>query len=164
VKPRNRQKHKGRRESGTFTLIPHPVQDSSNWHACSGNAIKLICELARQYNGRNNGDLCAALSMLKRRGWTRGETIMHAARELINYGLIELTRQGGLHKPNLYAITWQPIDECNGKLEVPATNVAPGTWRELRPVFKRPSKKTPCRKTMAAMPESGITSKEEALA
>jgi hypothetical protein len=161
MKLRDRQKHKGRRESGTFTLIPHAVQDSANWYACTGTAIKLLCDLARQYNGNNNGDLCAALSVLKPRGWRRGETIMHAVRELLHYGLIELTRQGGLHKPSLYALTWRPIDECKGKLDVPATKIAPGTWREARARFERPAKK-PCRKAANAMPESGTLLREEA--
>ena len=31
--------------------------------------------------------------------------------------------------PNLYAITWQPIDECNGKLDANPTTVAPRSFR-----------------------------------
>jgi hypothetical protein len=27
--------------------------------------------------------------------------------------------------PNLYAITWQPIHECGGKLDVASTTIAP---------------------------------------
>lgn len=77
---RSRLKTKGRRESGTFMAIPHAVTDSSNWRQCSGTAIKMLCELARQYNGYNNGDLGAAFSMLRPRGWSSPETIFYACR------------------------------------------------------------------------------------
>ena len=142
MKPRSRQKHKGRRESGSFTAIPHAVQDSPNWAQCSGTAIKLLDTIARQYNGRNNGDLCAALSVLKRYGWTSPDTVTWALRELRHYGFLLLTRQGGLHGPSLYALTWHAIDACDGKLTCAQSGtVAPGTWKEPRERFQRPTKK-----------------------
>lgn len=142
MKPRTRHRHKGRRESGTFTLIPHPVQDCANWRQCSATGIKLLLALARQYNGRNNGDLCAALSLLRPHGWTSPDTVGNALRELRHYGFLLLTRQGGLNAPSLYALTWQAIDDCGGKLTcAQPTAVAPGTWKELREPFKRPLKK-----------------------
>jgi hypothetical protein len=82
------------------------------------------------------------MSILKPRGWTSPETVSYALRELQHYGLIVLTRQGGLHAASLYALTWHPIDECGGKLDCAATSVAPGTWREpLAERYKRPRKK-----------------------
>ena len=140
MKPRSRRKHKGRSESGTFTMIPHAVQDSANWRQCSATAIKMLCDLARQYNGRNNGDLCAALSILRRYGWRHPETVLWALRELRHYGLLVLTRQGGLLAPSLFAVTWHAIDDCGGKLDCAATTVAPGQWKEPRERFKRPPK------------------------
>jgi hypothetical protein len=143
MKLRDRAKHKGRKAQGSFTLIPHAVQDSPNWHACGGSAIKLLCDLARQYRGSNNGDLCASMSILKPKGWTSPETVNFALRELRHYGLIVQTRQGGLHAASLYALTWHAIDDCGGKLDCAATSVAPGTWREPVEVrFKRPKKNT----------------------
>lgn len=142
MKLRSRLRHKGRRESGTFTAIPHAIQDSANWGQCSATAIKMLCDVARQYNGRNNGDLCAALSILRPYGWTHSETVGNALRELRHYGFLLLTRQGGLHGPSLFALTWRPIDECGGKLTcAQPTRVAPGGWNELRERFRRPSKK-----------------------
>lgn len=145
MKPKNRNRHKGRSEGGSFTSIPHAVQDSVNWHRCSGTAIKLLCELARQFNGKNNGDLCAALSVLKRRGWNSGDVLTNGLRELRHYGFLVLTRQGGLHRASLYALGWRAIDDCGGKLDVPATNIAPGGWKHERDPFVRPQKKTPDR-------------------
>jgi hypothetical protein len=37
-----------------------------------------------------------------------------------------------MHKCNLYAFTWQPIDECGGKLHVNPTKVASGLWAKSR--------------------------------
>lgn len=146
MKPRNRAKDKGRRVSGSFTLIPHAVQDSANWRRCSGTGIKLVLDLARQYNGKNNGDLCAAMKTLRPCGWTRDQTVSQAAKEARHYGLLVLTRQGGLNRANLYALTWHPIDDCGGKLDCAATRVASGEWRMDRAPFKRPRrKKTPQR-------------------
>jgi hypothetical protein len=144
----SRAKLKGRRETGNFVATPHSVMDSENWHSCSGTAIKLLMELARQYRGKNNGDLSKELSKLRKRGWTRGETIHIAACELVHYGLIEMTRQGGMHEPNLYALTWYAIDDCGGKLDVASTSKPSGAWKVTRPRFERPKKKEP-------IPDSG---------
>lgn len=135
---RSRAAHKGRRESGTFSAIPHAVQDSSNWRQSSGTAIKLLCDLLRQFNGKNNGDLCASISVLRSRGWSSPETLLNALRELRHNGLILLTRQGGLHGASLYALTWLPINDCGGKLECAPTKAPPGEWKVPVAPFKRP--------------------------
>lgn len=138
---RSRQRYKGRREGGTYTAIPHAVQDSPNWRLLSHVAAHLLLSIARQFNGRNNGDLCAALSVLSRDGWKSNDTVGVALRELLHYGFIVLTRQGGLHAPSLYALTWRPIDDCGGKLDLPSSQVASGEWKQVRAKFKRPLKK-----------------------
>lgn len=134
---KKRWREKGRKDSGNFSLIPHMVQDSPNWKACGGTAIKLLCDLARQYNGRNNGDLCAARSVLATRGWRSPDTLDRALQELLHYGFITLTRQGGRNLSNLYGLTWHAIDECDGKLDCSATRVASGDWKLAKPPFKR---------------------------
>jgi hypothetical protein len=142
MKPRNRAKHKGRKISGTFTRVPHALQDCENWKRTSHPAICLLLELARQYNGHNNGNLCASKSVLLPRGWTSPEVISWAVRELLHFGFIVQTRQGGLHMgPNLYALTWHAIDDCNGKHDHPKTITASGEWKEPKPPFVRREKK-----------------------
>ncbi len=95
-----------------------------------GNTIKLLIDIGSQYNGRNNGDLCAAMSILKKRGWNSNQQICKGIKELIEKNLITQTKQGGLNMgPNLYAITWQPIDECGGKLDVSPTLHPPRSFR-----------------------------------
>jgi hypothetical protein len=80
--------------------------------------------------------------VLKRYGWTSPDTVTWALRELRHYGFLLLTRQGGLHGPSLFALTWRAIDECDGKLTCAQPgNLAPGTWKEPRDRFQRPPKK-----------------------
>jgi hypothetical protein len=154
MKKPSRFKAKGRMESGGFSSLPHIVQESANWAQCSPMAIKLLMDLLGQFKGSNNGDLCAALRILKPKGWTRGETISNALRELIHYGMIEMTRQGGLHRASLFAVTWKPIDHCNGKLEVKASNVASRLWAQTKPPYVRPIKKDQAAKRPSAKPQT----------
>lgn len=125
----DRRKNQGRKESGAFLPVPADVLNSSNFLTLSLKAKALILDLGAAYNGFNNGDLAAAYSMMQARGWRSKDTLGKAISELLHAGMIEKTRQGGLHGPSLYAVTWRPIDECKGKLDVKPTKVASGKWR-----------------------------------
>ncbi|CAI8342153.1 MAG: Uncharacterised protein [Gammaproteobacteria bacterium] len=107
---------------GRFFALPAAVTNSQNYRHLSSGAVKLMIDLGTQYNGKNNGDLCAAFTLMKRFGWRSKDTLTRKITELRNAEIIELSKQGGLHMgPNLYAFTWLPIDECGGKLDVPPT-------------------------------------------
>ena len=110
---------KGRAKNGRFAGIPHSVMESESYYLSSGNALKLLLELVKQYNGRNNGNLSAAFSVLKSRGWRSKKTLSRCLTELLKRGLIVKTREGWFRNPGarcaLYALTWLPIDECEGK-------------------------------------------------
>lgn len=125
----------GRAESGSFLAIPHAVLNSPNYLALSAHAVKLLFDMAAGFKGGNNGDLCAAWSLMKERGWKSRDTLDKARHQLLYYGLIELTRQGGLHQASLYAMTWWAIDECKGKLDIAPTRVASGLWKVTKPPF-----------------------------
>lgn len=72
--------------------------------------------------------------MHEKRGWKSKATLDKARRELIERGVITLTRQGGRKWPCLYAITLYWIDECKGKrLEVAPTNAPPNNWLLIEP-------------------------------
>lgn len=109
-----------------FLHIPKALLELKDFKCLSAKALKLLIDLASQFNGKNNGDLCMALKLMKDRGWSSNDTLNKAKRELLDKQLIILTKQGGLGiGPNLYAITWQPIHECGGKLDVAPTTLAP---------------------------------------
>ena len=126
----NRARTKGRRESGSFLAIPHAVLNCHNYQQLSHKARSMLLELGRQYKGSNNGDLSATWNQLKVRGWRSKGTITSALKELEHFGFIIKSRQGGRRRCSLYAITWKAIDDCNGKLDIPATNVPFGYWKE----------------------------------
>ena len=114
-----------------FLHLHRPLLEEPDFIALKGNSIKLLIDLGAQYNGRNNGDLCAAMTVMRKRGWTSNQQLSKALAELLERNLIMQTRQGGLNAgPNLYAITWQPIHECGGKLDVPATTTSPRTFSD----------------------------------
>lgn len=129
MKPFSRQKHRGRKETGTFLRVPTAVLASLNFCGLSVKAKALLLDIGARYNGFNNGDLAAPYSWMQARGWKSKDTLHRALKELLEAGMIELTRQGGLHGPSLYAFTWMAIEDCKGKPDVAATRVASGKWR-----------------------------------
>ena len=134
----DRQKSKGRRSGHTFLRLPNYMLNHDSYIGLSHKAKAMLIELGNQYNGSNNGDLTATFKLLKPRGWTSNDVITKSIRELIDAGFVLLTRQGGRKIPNLYAITWNPIDECGGKLEIAPTRTAPNNWRGNNVSFTPP--------------------------
>lgn len=109
---------KSKRDGGRFFIIPESVLNGAAYISLSAHARMLLFDLYTQYNGNNNGDLCMAFSMMKRRGWKSTHTLQAAKKELLESDLIVETRKGG--RPNLaslYAVTWNALDDCNGKLD-----------------------------------------------
>jgi len=125
-------KAKGRRDAGGYMAIPHAVLDSDSFLTLSGIAMKVLICIYRQYNGRNNGDLCAPFSYAKALNIGSQSTWYNAIKELIEADLIRCTRNSlkkGLGNPHglcaLFAVTWQNIDECKGKLDCSPTTTPP---------------------------------------
>lgn len=94
--------------------------------------MKLLVDVASQFNGKNNGDLTAAWSVMRDRGWKSPGTLHKALRALLNAGLIQETRSGGRHRCTLYAVTWRGIDECKGKLDVNPTVTPSNRFQSFR--------------------------------
>ena len=122
-------RQKGRRMNDSFVMMPHHVLGHDNFRTLSPRATKFVMDLLAQYRGNNNGDFCATLKTMRERGWNSSDQLHKAKRELIEKDVIMVTRQGGLNKANLYAVTWFPIDECKGKLDVASTRTAPVNWK-----------------------------------
>ena len=124
---RNRVRSKGRSGRESFAAVPRAVMEHPDYQTLKpASAYRLLLEFAYQYNGRNNGDLTAAYSVLKSRGWSSQQTIGAAIDGLLAAGLIVRSREGRFcnpgGKPHLYALTWRPVDDCPGKdLDMPPT-------------------------------------------
>ena len=137
---------KAKRERGGFVALPYMVLRSPAFTSLSAHAVKLLCDLLAQYNGRNNGDLCAAWKLMAKRGWKSRDTLCKAKGELEAKCFIERTRQGGRNIPTLYQVTFFAIDDCGGKLDVNPTSTPTGGWHQngkLLPVFSPAGNKSP---------------------
>lgn len=126
--PRKNINAKGRRINGKFLAIPEVVYNHPDYIRLSNSAKALLVDLLTQYNGHNNGDLCAAEKLMKVRGWKSNSQRNKALKELLKNEILLLTRQGGKKIASLYAITWRPIDECKDKISIKPTKKA---WRDF---------------------------------
>lgn len=137
---RSRLKATGRREGGAFLPMPLSVIRSDNLMTLSPYATKLfLCLLSQMTFGeggtKNNGDLCASFSIATKWGFGSKATLNKAIKELLERGWIEQTRKvnfgtGDRNKPNLYAVTYWAIDECNGKVQ--STRAPSSRWKEWK--------------------------------
>ena len=121
------------KKKASYAGIDRKVLDHEDYISLSGNAVKLLLELARQYNGFNNGALSASWTLLKKRGFKSKTTLAKAKQELLAHRLIIETRTGRFLNPggvcSLYALSWRPINECPDKnLEVLSSVKPPRTF------------------------------------
>ncbi|WP_448556020.1 hypothetical protein [Thalassotalea montiporae] len=104
-----------RSKSRRFAAIPHSVLVSADYRALSNIAKSLLIELVFQYNGKNNGDLTLAWTVLKQRGFNSESTINRGKVSLIERRIVTEVRKGiakkGVRLCSLYALNWLSLDE-----------------------------------------------------
>ena len=119
----------------TFTALRHDVFNSTQYFNLSFTAKALLVDAMAMYNMLNNGDLSFAYTIMKKRGWKSETTISKAIKELLAAQFLILTKQGGRHnRPNLYALSFFPINEClakNGisKIDIKPTHAPQDEWK-----------------------------------
>jgi DNA-binding transcriptional MocR family regulator len=90
---------KRRRQGGgqTFIQMFHWMVDMPVWHSLSARAVVAYLELARRYNGTNNGSLhLSARELAQAWNWSKGAA-SYAIKELVEKGFIEITRASGFN-------------------------------------------------------------------
>lgn len=129
---------KGKRPSveNGFAGIPRRVMDHPDWVDLGPNAKVLLLVLAYQYRGKNNGDLSAAFKLAQRHGFSSKQTLSNALTELLERRMVVMTREGRFTNPggvcSLYALAWEKIDPCPGKMTTASPGKAPRDFgREL---------------------------------
>lgn len=121
---------KEKRDGGAFFTLPAAVLNGAAYLCLGAHARMLLFDLLAQYRGNNNGDLCAAYSLMKERGWRSTHTLQAAKAELLDAGLIVETRKGARpNKASLYALTWYALDDCGGKLDITPRSFPRGAYR-----------------------------------
>lgn len=121
--------------NGAVIVIPHYVLNTAAYKTLSGNGIRLLFDIAMQYNGTtNNGSLlCSWRYMSKVRGWTSAGSLKNARDELLERKLIFMTVQG--HRPNKaswYAICWCAL-QVTKDIEVKVQDFPRGTYAHWSP-------------------------------
>jgi hypothetical protein len=113
-----------------YALIPDEVLVSPALTTLPHYCGVLLTAIAAQYRGTNGGDLAMTGSIARRYGIKSRKQLVDGLKMLMEHGLIQKTRQGGKRPlgPCLYALTWQRIDACGGKLDVGPTMVPSNAW------------------------------------
>ncbi len=107
-----RARHTGRKgeRSDTFVRMLHIVLCDETFKSLTPIAHKTLNYLASQCNGYNNGDLDICEKNAKKRDLRMSAaSLRRGAKELLDAGFIELTRQGGRNRNSLYALSWYDI-------------------------------------------------------
>lgn len=105
-----------------FVMLPNELIDSKAWKELSCYAVRVYIEIKHKYNGKNDGNLSytyrEGIKIMNKKRFTK------ALRELVNNGLIDIIRSGGLYKKcNIFGLSerWKSYDQENfkiGKLKV----------------------------------------------
>jgi len=129
-----------RSKSGRFIAIPHSVLHCPDYIALTPVAKVLLIELTRQYNGKNNGDLTLAWSIMRERGFNAESTVLRGKKNLLERKIVTEVRKGiakkGVRLCSLYALNWLRVDEVlhpdgSPKYQLPKVNGLLRTeWRK----------------------------------
>lgn len=122
-KPRSRPNATGRSEYGRFVQLQYWLLDSSAYLALRPISRALLIEVARRFNGYNNGAIgFGERDAVERLGLTDRRAVRRAFADLESAGFIAKTRAGGFnlkargeHRASEWRMTWLPTDT------VPAT-------------------------------------------
>ena len=99
---------RGRKKSGAgFLMLHHDLMRSERFLSLSGNALKVYLWIAEQYDGKNNGNLTAVYSDIKKQMGLVSDTTLRALAELEGKSFIYRTALGNkeTNEPSRYAVT-----------------------------------------------------------
>jgi hypothetical protein len=104
-----------KRDGKGFVALPYVVLDSAAYRSVGYPARALLLDIAKQYNGHNNGKLVACAKYLKPLGWKSNDTVSRALRELVAVDLLIETRKGARpNKAAWFALGWYQLDIGEG--------------------------------------------------
>jgi len=89
---------KGRSKTqGRFLALPHHMTGSAAWRSLSGNSVKVFVELARRYDGKNNGRIAMSLEQAAKALGIGKQTVQRSLAELAAKGFIMKTARGDFY-------------------------------------------------------------------
>jgi len=97
-------------------MLTNELINSKAWKELSCYARAVYIEIKHKYNGKNDGNLSYTYREASEIMHT--DTFTKALRELVNNGLIDIIRSGGLYrKSNIFGLSdrWKSYDQENFK-------------------------------------------------
>lgn len=149
--------------SGPWLALSIDFLRSRAWTELSPHAGKMLFDLCAGLgpNAKNNGDLCAAPTVMKPKGWVSNATRTAALNELEDARLISMTRRGNRRLCALYAVTLWPLHCDLKKLDHGPGSYTTTDWQNVSadrlktPTTDEPAKWKPLRKNAIALPATG---------
>lgn len=148
---RDRSKKHGVAVQGAWLPMPLSFLRSTACAELSPHGLKLLVDVLALLgpNATGNGDLSLSPRTMRARGWTSRKTLQSAVAELLEHGLLALTRQGGRTDCSLFACALFPVHCDTAKLdlgvvgsyttrdwaahgETAPSEEHPATWRRAR--------------------------------
>lgn len=112
------QKYKHRKsDKGRFIPIYCSLFNSDHYYSLSLAARAILHGIMMQYNGKNNGNLCATSTMAKDWGVKSRATLIKSLKELEEKRFLIRTRQGIFMNSKtsctLFALSWEELNEIH---------------------------------------------------
>lgn len=129
----SRHNRKGRSKSGPpFVRLPWFLLDCEAWRALTPAARAVYLEVARRYNGSNNGFLGLSVREAAERCRINKDTASRALEALRVAGFIECITPGGFSRKDRHASEWRlTIERCDRSGNGPTKAFM--RWRPIPP-------------------------------
>lgn len=128
-----RTNRKGRSTgSGRFVALHHFMLDTAAWRDLSPADRAVYVELAKLYDGSNNGRLALSARDAAERCRINKDTALRAFASLEEHGFVERVTLGGFSRKTRHASEWRlTMHRCNATEAIPSK--AFQRWRPLSP-------------------------------
>jgi hypothetical protein len=114
------QTGRSKKHTGGFVSLPYSVMESAGYRSASPVARAVLIEFIRIHNGKNNGFLALSSRRIADRINASKDTASRAIRELINRGLLRLTKASSFSQKRLAAEYRLTHLQCNKTNEMPS--------------------------------------------
>lgn len=116
----SKHNQKGRSKTGSFVMLQRFMMDSAAWRDLTPAARAIYLEVAKLYNGRNNGHLALSVRDAADRCRVNKDTAAKALASLQHHGFIECVTVGGFSRKVRHATEWRlAIERCDKTQALP---------------------------------------------
>lgn len=140
---RRRSDSGGRQEKTLYAPIDFDVIDSPAFADLTGEEVRLLLIIARQWNGQNNGKLHATFGFCKKRGIRSQTTLQKSIASLISHGFLVRTRGHGIDPKDgkniaaKYAITWKSLCDKPNRIGIFVDGFVKNAYKKWQPEKNR---------------------------